>query len=98
MRRKFTMTQNSDVQGKVVMITGGGTGIGAAAAKRYRDEGAHVVLVGRRKAPLEEVASAIGAEVIAADASVGESARSAVEQTVEKFGRLDVLVANAGGH
>ncbi len=91
-------TQNSGVQGRVVVITGGGTGIGAAVAERYASEGADVVLVGRRPGPIEEVAAAVGGTAIVADASDGESARAAVAQVIEKFGRLDVLVANAGGH
>ncbi|WP_205881346.1 SDR family NAD(P)-dependent oxidoreductase [Leucobacter viscericola] len=91
-------TQNSDVQGRVVVITGGGTGIGAAVAERYASEGATVVVVGRRREPLEEVASRIGATAVVADASNGESARAAVAEIVERFGTIDVLVANAGGH
>lgn len=90
--------QNNGVQGRVVVITGGGTGIGAAVAERYASEGAIVVLVGRRLAPLEEVAAKIGATAIAADAANGESARAAVAEVVAKFGGIDVLVANAGGH
>jgi len=82
----------------VVVITGGGTGIGAAIAERYASEGADVVIVGRRIEPLREVASRIGATPIQADASDGASARAAVAQIVKRFGRVDVLVANAGGH
>lgn len=90
--------QNNGVQGRVVVITGGGTGIGAAVAERYAGEGAQVVLIGRRIGPLEEVATRLGGTAIAADAADGESARAAVAQILEKFGRIDVLVANAGGH
>lgn len=86
------------VEGKVVVITGGGTGIGAAVAERYSSEGAHVVVVGRRREPLEEVAARTGATVVVGDASDGASARAAVAEVVAKFGRIDVLVANAGGH
>ncbi len=84
--------------GKVVLITGGGTGIGAAIAERYAAEGAHVVVVGRRKAVLDEVAERIGALALVADAADAASARGVVEATVARFGRLDVLVNNAGGH
>lgn len=86
------------VAGKVVVVTGGGTGIGAAIAARFSAEGAHVVVVGRRLAPLEEVARSTGALPLVADAADGEAARSVVRKTLERFGRLDVLVANAGGH
>lgn len=91
-------TQNSDVRARVVVITGGGTGIGAAVAERYASEGATVVVVGRRREPLEEVAARTGAFAIVADASNSESARVAVAEIVERFGTIDVLVANAGGH
>jgi len=88
----------SDVEGRVVVITGGGTGIGAAIAERYASEGAHVVVVGRRSGPIEEVAERIGGTAIVADASDGASAKAAVDAILAKFGRLDVLIANAGGH
>lgn len=90
--------QNSENEGRVVVITGGGTGIGAAIAERYASEGAHVVVVGRRQGPIEEVAARIGGTAVVADASDGASSRAAVAQVLERFGRLDVLVANAGGH
>ena len=91
-------SKDSDVQGRVVVITGGGTGIGAAIAERYADDGATVVIVGRRREPLEDVAARIGATAVVADASDGASARAAVAEVVERFGGIDVLVANAGGH
>jgi len=88
----------ADVTGKVVLITGGGTGIGAAIAERYAAEGAHVVVVGRRQTVLDEVAQRIGALALVADAADAAGARGAVEAAVTHFGRLDVLVNNAGGH
>lgn len=92
------MTQSTDVQGRVVAITGGGTGIGAAIAERFAAEGATVVVLGRRREPIEAVAERIGGTAIVADAADGASARAAVAEIVRRFGRLDVLVANAGGH
>lgn len=88
----------ASVSGKVVVITGGGTGIGAAIAERYAAEGAHVVVVGRRREPLDEVAAAVGALAVVADAADTTAARGVVGTVLEHFGRLDVLVANAGGH
>ncbi|SEF21585.1 NAD(P)-dependent dehydrogenase, short-chain alcohol dehydrogenase family [Amycolatopsis pretoriensis] len=87
-----------DTPNRVVAITGGGTGIGAAVARRYSGEGAHVVVLGRRRGPLEKVAAETGAHVIACDASVRDDAETAVAEIIGKFGRLDVVVANAGGH
>ena len=86
------------IAGRVVVVTGGGTGIGAAVAERFAAEGAHVVVVGRRREPLERVAATIGAVPVTADAADSASARATVAQVLARFGRLDVLVANAGGH
>ncbi len=88
----------ASVSGKVVVITGGGTGIGAAIAQRFADEGALVVVVGRRREPLDRVAQAVGATPLVADAADPAAARDVVAQVLSRFGRLDVLVANAGGH
>jgi meso-butanediol dehydrogenase / (S,S)-butanediol dehydrogenase / diacetyl reductase len=88
----------ADVAGKVVVVTGGGTGIGAAVAERFAAEGAHVAVLGRRREPLQRVADATGALPVVADAADTASARSAVETVLQRFGRIDVLVANAGGH
>lgn len=88
----------ASVEGRVVMITGGGTGIGAATAERYAAEGARVVVVGRRPEPLAEVAARTGAEALVADASSGEQMRAAAATMLERYGAIDVLVANAGGH
>ena len=84
--------------GKTALITGGGTGIGAAVARRISTEGGKVVLVGRRKEPLMAVAEETGALVIAADAADGAAMAKAVAATLEAYGSLDLLIANAGGH
>lgn len=85
-------------QGPVVVITGGGTGIGAAAARRFAADGARVVLIGRRREPLERVATETGGMSVVADAADTAQAADAVARVVERFGRIDVLIANAGGH
>jgi len=82
---------------KVAIITGGGTGIGAAVAERLTGEGGHVILMGRRREPLETVAERCGGIVVCGDASTGADMDRAVAAARERFGRLDVLVANAGG-
>ncbi|XP_035448882.2 uncharacterized oxidoreductase MexAM1_META1p0182-like [Spodoptera frugiperda] len=86
---------------KVVLVTGGSSGIGAATVEAFAKEGASVAFVGRNEARLKEVASSCqqhGANVlvIRADVSKDEEANTIVQQTVDKFGKLDVLVNNAG--
>jgi meso-butanediol dehydrogenase / (S,S)-butanediol dehydrogenase / diacetyl reductase len=84
------------LEGKVAVITGGGTGIGAATAQRFADEGANVVVTGRRPEPIEEVARETGGVAVAGDVAEEDHARRAVEAATEGFGGLDVLVTNAG--
>lgn len=88
------------LEGKIAFVTGGGSGIGAATAERFAQEGATVVICGRRKEPLDEVVAKIkaaggSAEAIVAD--VGNEAQfvDALEQTAKKHGSLDILVNNA---
>ena len=82
-------------------MTGGGTGIGRAAAEALGDAGCRVALVGRRPEPLEETAEALRARgvdclVLSADVSDPASTRALVDQVQQAWGRLDVLVNNAG--
>lgn len=91
----------SRLQGKVALITGGNAGIGEAIARRFAREGASVVITGRRKDLLENVVADILREegrAIAVAGSVTDEAhaRAAVDQAVRAFGKLDVLVNNAG--
>jgi len=82
-----------------VLVTGGGTGIGAAVAKRLATEGAAITLTGRRREPLENVASAIGdrCAVVSGDVTDEAHVRRAVEIAADTGGgRLDALVNNAG--
>jgi NAD(P)-dependent dehydrogenase (short-subunit alcohol dehydrogenase family) len=85
---------------RVALITGGGSGIGAATARRMAAEGVAVALLGRTAATVEAVAGEIAggggrALAIPGDVSRAEEVDAAVRRTVEAFGRLDVLVANA---
>ena len=89
------------LDGKVALITGGGVGIGEAIARLFAQEGAAVVLTGRRKEPLEKVAGDITSHkgrAISVTGSVTDEVhvRSAVDQAVRTFGKLDILVNNAG--
>ncbi|XP_030029035.1 uncharacterized oxidoreductase TM_0325 [Manduca sexta] len=86
---------------KVVIVTGASSGIGAATAVRFAQEGANVALVGRNQERLSKVAedcAKFGRNplVIKADVSKDDEARSIVAKTVEVFGKLDILVNNAG--
>jgi len=85
-------------QGKVAFITGGGTGIGAAVAQQLAAAGAKVVLMGRRLEPLQAVARPLGGLAVAGDAADAVDVRKALAQAHESFGKVDLLVANAGGH
>jgi meso-butanediol dehydrogenase/(S,S)-butanediol dehydrogenase/diacetyl reductase len=84
------------LEGKVAIISGGGTGIGAATAATFAREGADVVVTGRRREPLEEVASQTGGVAVAGDATDPAHATEAVRVAVDRFGGLDIVVANAG--
>lgn len=89
------------LKGKVALITGGGTGIGEAICHKFAREGAKVVVNGLPDDPINDVVSAIseeGGEAIAfaADVSDERQAQACVKAAVERFGRLDVLVNNAG--
>lgn len=89
------------LEGKVALITGAGSGIGEAAARLLADEGAHVAALGRTREKVEKVVAEIEAKggdalALAADTSHPEEIERAVRQTVERFGRLDIVFANAG--
>jgi len=86
------------LDGKVALITGGGTGIGAAVAERFVRDGAQVCIAGRRKEMLDKVAAALPEGTITTcvgDVSKAEDIDSMIETTVQFGGRLDVLVNNA---
>jgi len=83
--------------GKVALVTGGGTGIGAAIARLFAREGAAVAITGRRAEPLQALAQEIGATVLPGDVS-DEASVAAIFAELDRRheGRLDVLVNNAG--
>ncbi len=85
--------------GKVVIVTGAGSGIGASTAKRFLAEGASVVLNGRRKDKLAKTATGVDAQrVLLHDGDISDEAyvTNLIADTAAKFGRIDVLVNNAG--
>ncbi len=92
-----------EVKAKVVVVTGASSGIGEATAREFAREGARVILAARRVDRLEALAQEInsmgtGAEalVVQADLSKLENIKSLITKTLDKYGRIDVLVNNAG--
>jgi NAD(P)-dependent dehydrogenase (short-subunit alcohol dehydrogenase family) len=89
------------LEGKVAIVTGGNAGIGEAVAKRFAEEGAAVVITGRRQAELDRVTSGIrhnNGKSFSVAGSVTDEAhvRDVIQRTLESFGRIDILVNNAG--
>ncbi len=91
-------TERMRFKGKTALITGGGTGIGAAVARRIAADGGNVVLMGRRREPLEAVAKEFGGLVVQGDAADPVAVRAAIAEVHKKFGAIDILITNAGGH
>lgn len=83
------------IAGKVVLITGASEGIGAACARVFRDRGAELALVARRKEKLDAIAPG-HALVAPADVTDPEQRRRAVGATLDRYGRIDILINNAG--
>jgi meso-butanediol dehydrogenase / (S,S)-butanediol dehydrogenase / diacetyl reductase len=81
---------------RTALVTGGGTGIGGAVARRLAADGYGVCVTGRRPEPLQEIAEETGALALPGDTGDPGDTRAAVAAAVDAFGRLDVLVCNAG--
>ncbi len=87
-----------DLRDKVAWVTGAGTGIGEAGAVALADAGMHVVISGRRREKLEEVAARCNGRAVIEELDVAakEDVNAVAGRILERFGRLDVLVASAG--
>ncbi|XP_021184490.3 uncharacterized oxidoreductase YxbG [Helicoverpa armigera] len=84
-------------QDKVVIVTGSSSGIGAAIAVKFAEEGAKVAIVGRNQEKLNNVAKKCGKPlVLVADVTKDEDAKRIVDETVKVYGKIDILVNNAG--
>lgn len=90
------MSEVGTGSGRVVLVTGGGTGIGAAVARTLAARGDSVVICGRREAPLRAVAEQTGAHVCVADVGRADDVARVVDEAVATYGRLDGLVLNHG--
>ncbi len=90
------MTKAPDMTGKTVLITGASRGIGAEAARVFAGAGAHLVLMARSESDLKQVAQPMDALVITGDVARYGDVASAVALAEERFGKLDVLIGNAG--
>ncbi|BCL28196.1 SDR family NAD(P)-dependent oxidoreductase [Streptomyces aurantiacus] len=90
---------NQVLAGKVAVVTGAGSGIGLAIARRFAAEGARVFLAGRRQEPLDAAVAEIGSAAtgVRTDVSVQTDLDDLYSVVREEAGRIDVLVANAGG-
>jgi len=85
--------------GKVALITGGAGGIGQAAARQFTAEGASVVLIDREEAALQEIVSSIGedkASFVVADVTQADQTENYVKSAIERWGGIDIYLANAG--
>ncbi|HYC55112.1 MAG TPA: SDR family NAD(P)-dependent oxidoreductase [Candidatus Binatia bacterium] len=94
------MSETGKLKDRIALITGGGTGIGAAMAAEFAREGARVVICGRRRAPLEETATALRTGGASIEAAVCDVAREGeiealIVRIADRHGRLDILVNNA---
>jgi ribitol 2-dehydrogenase len=88
-----------DLQGKVAVVTGGGTGIGAAVARALVAHGVRVVLAGRRPDRLHAVEAELGTDcalAVPADVAERRDVDHLMAETLRRFGRVDILLANAG--
>ena len=84
------------LDGKVALVTGAGTGLGAQIARKFREEGAQLVINDISDASAQKVAQEVGGIGIAADVADSGAIKAMFEQVHSEIGRLDILVNNAG--
>lgn len=95
-------TELFDLTGKVALVTGASSGLGADAARAYAQAGANVALLARRTDRIQEHAQNIAGETgrdaiaVTCDVSDEESVKAAIEQVIDRFGKIDILLNNAG--
>src|SRR5260370_23879613 len=94
--------QATDLRGKVAIVTGASSGMGEAIAEELVQRGAHVALFARRENRLQELAQRLAGKgsgetlIVPGDVSKPEDVQQLVNQTVQRWGKLDIVIANAG--
>lgn len=85
-----------NLKGKIAVITGGNSGIGYATAKKLKENGAHIIITGRRKEAIEKATDELNATAMMADQSKLNDIENVVSQVKQQFGKVDILLINAG--
>jgi len=85
-----------ELKGKTALVTGGNSGIGYAAAKELKAQGAEVMITGRRKEAVDKAAAELGVAGFLADQGQVSAIEALASQVREKYGKLDILFINAG--
>jgi len=85
-----------NLKNKIAVITGGNSGIGYATAKKLKENGADIMITGRRKEAIEKAANELNVTAMVADQSKLQDIESLADQVKEQFGKVDILLINAG--
>ncbi len=93
---KLAEIKNSPLRGHVVVITGGGSGIGAATATRFKEAGAEVVIMDSDRKTTSALADKLGAMYLWTDVTDKKSLRLAFDKVIQEYGGLDIVISNAG--
>ena len=86
----------SELKGKVAVVTGGNSGIGYSTAKKFKEEGATVIIIGRSKEKVNTAATELGVKGVVADVSSLSAIDNVVNEIKSEFGNIDTLFVNAG--
>jgi len=98
------MLKDGSLSGKTIVVTGGGTGLGKSMSKYFLELGANVVITSRKQDVIEKTAAELSAETkgnchaVVCDVRVYEQVENVLAKTIEKFGKVDILLNNAAGN